>query len=192
MSSYIQIIVPEKFTPDQVKSWRDCVETCLTKGMIGSTPIIVQNRTRNSSYYHTRTHNHKHSYFIPLVRDLDLSEIHELVEHWCQDYPEGDFLIDYSQPEVLPTPGPRSLEQGKIDQVLDAWARHQHQAWMDQALAQGWKYGTKMSTVRQTHPWLQPWEQLPKPARARNLDGVQDLLKILDSFGYEICQKTQG
>jgi len=192
MSSYIQIIVPEKFSPELTKAWRNCVESCLTQGMIGSTPIVVRDQTRESSYYHTRTPNGTHSYFIPLVRDLDLSEIHDVVEHWCQDYPEGDFLIDYSQPEGLPKPGPQSLEQSKIDQVLDAWAQHQHRAWMDQALAQGWKYGTRMSTARLTHPWLQPWEQLPTPARTRNLAAVEDLLKILDSFGYEICQKHQG
>jgi hypothetical protein len=192
MSSFIQIIVPQPLDQDQTQLWFRTVKSCLPSGMVGVTAIASGDQTRDSFYYHRVTANGKHAYVIPLVRDVEISEAHDLVRAWCTAYPQGDFLMDYSQSPDVPEPGPQRLEQGKLTQVLDAWARSQHQRWMDHTLAQGWRYGVKMSTREKTHPWLQPWENLPPAAQARNLEAVSDLLKLLDGFGYSICQNPQG
>lgn len=191
MTAYIQIIVPRELAREQIDTWFSVVKDNLPSGMIGSTPLPIKDQTKSSNYYHKITNNKKHSYFIPLTRDLDLSEIHQVVESWCQAYPEGDFLIDYSQSPGL-RPQVNSLEAGKIAEVLHSWAKHQHQQWMNKRLQQGFKYGTSIDIKNRTHPWIQPWESLPPAARESRLDDAKDLLQILDQFGYEIVQKPIG
>ena len=192
MTAYVQIIVPNEFTPQQIKTWFSTVQDNVPSGLIGSTSLQQKGETRESKFFHKQTANGKHAYVIPLVRDLDASEVHSILKKWCELYSEGDFTFDYSQSEGIQHAPPPSLEQHKIDQVLDAWAKHQHQAWMKRHTEQGWRYGVKLSSRDKTHPWLQPWESLPPRARELNVHGVKDLLKILNDFGYTIVQKPQG
>ena len=192
MTAYVQIIVPQEFTQQQIKTWFHTVENAIPSGLISSTGIQQKGQVRNSKFFHKPTANNKHAYVIPLVRDLDASEVHAILKKWCELYPKGDFTFDYSQSETMQHATPPSLEQSKIDQVLDAWAKHQHQAWMKRHTDQGWRYGVTLSSRDKTHPWLQPWESLPPQARELNLNGVKDLLKILNDFGYTIVQKPQA
>ena len=192
MISYIQLIVPHKLDTSIVKMWFDCVEHCLPKGMIGSTTIAKDGKTKESKIYSKILENKKICYVIPLVRNLDASEIHELVQHWNSDYKDGDFIVDYSQNNMAPPTGAKSISEKKILQVLDAWAKKEHHRWMDGSLKQGWKYGMRMSTAQKTHPWLQPWEQLPENAKQQKMNSVKDLLTLLNDFGYTIVQKPEA
>ena len=192
MRSYIQLIVPRKLDTSIVKMWFDCVHHCLPKGIIGSTTIVKDGKTKESKIYSKVLENKKVSYIIPLVRNLDVSEIHELVQHWNGDYPDGDFIIDYSQHNMAPPAGAKSIGEKKILQVLDAWAKKEHHRWMDDSLKQGWKYGMRMSTGQKTHPWLQPWEQLPENAKQQKMNSVKDLLTLLNDFVYTIVQKPEA
>jgi hypothetical protein len=192
MNSYIQLIVPHKLEKEIIKRWFACVEQCLPSGMIGSTTIVVDKKTKETNIYSKVLENKKICYIIPLVRNCDSSEIHELVQHWIKRYPTGDFIIDYSQQDNESTNGSKSIEEKKINEVLDAWAKKEHKRWMDDCIKQGWKYGVKMSTVKKTHPWLQPWEMLPENAKEQKKQSVKDLLKLLNDFGYTIIQKPEA
>jgi len=187
-SAYIQIIVPEQFDKSTIRDWFNCVKETLPSGIIGETVIVQKDKTKTVRYYCHKTRNNKFAYIVSLVRNLEISEIHEVVEAWCKIYKSGDFLIDYSQEIDMPEPVPADLEQSKILQILEAWASHQHTKWMNNALEHGWRYGTTMSTKNKTHPWLISWEQLPTPAKEKNISGVKDLLNILKDFGYNIVQ----
>jgi len=192
MTAYVQIIVPQEFTPQQIKTWFATVENNLPSGLISSTSLEQKGQVRNSKFFHKQTANKKHAYVIPLVRDLDASEVHSILKNWCEIYSDGDFTFDYSQSEGIKSAPPPSLEQHKIDQVLDAWAKHQHQAWMKRHTDQGWRYGVRLSSKDKTHPWIQPWEILPSQAREINIKGVKDLLHILNDFGYTLVQKAES
>ena len=43
----------------------------------------------------------------------------------------------------------------------DADASAQHDQWMAQKLADGWKYGRKRNNSRKRHPMLVPYDELP-------------------------------
>jgi hypothetical protein len=189
MSSYVCLIVPKKLHTAAAKQWFQCVASSVPSGLIGETSLYSDADTKTSNFYAKKTRSGKVSYVIPLVRDLDASEVHSLVQQWCKSYPTGDFLVDYSQNSLEPLIGTNSLEQSKIKEILDLWAKSQHNTWMKDAVDKGWKFGLKMSSREKTHPLIQPWEQLPTYAREQNLAAVEDLIKILDSFGYEITQK---
>ena len=188
--SYIQLIVPRKLDIKIVKKWVDCVEFCLPSGMISTTTIVVDNTKKETKIYSKILENKKVSYTIPLVRNIDSSEIHNIVKRWNIEYPEGNFIIDYSQQEYLDKP--LGLEEKKIDAVLDAWAKKEHGKWLSEHQKNGWKYGIRMSTVQKTHPWMQPWEQLPEIAKSQQKHSVKDLLDLLNDVGYTIIQKPEA
>jgi len=189
MTSYISLFVPKKLTKDVASLWFNTVQNVLPSGLISQTTLYSHSDAKESNFYCKKLKNGKLAYVIPLVRDLDASEIHNIVQQWCKAYPAGDFLVDYSQNSLELPIGTNSLEQSKINEILDLWAKSQHTRWMEDAVSKGWKFGVRMSSKDKTHPLIQPWEQLPTYAREQNLAAVEDLIKILDSFGYAITQK---
>ena len=186
MGSYIKIIVPQPLDQAHILSWFRTVQDTLPSGMIGHTDLAYKQQTKSSRYYCHKTRKGKVCYVIPLVRDMDASEAHDVVRAWCQAYHEGDFLIDYSQPVGLAKPQP--LEANKLEQVMEAWCKLQHKRWMESLLEQGWCYGVSINSKQRTHPWLQPWEQLPAQAQRKDTQSVRDLIDILKQMGYNIVQ----
>jgi hypothetical protein len=190
MTAYVQIVVPDRWSPEQFKNWFECVNDSVPSGLISSTSIQLKGKVKATKFFHKPTSNGKHAYIVPLARDLDASEIHTLIRNWVRCYPEGDFTLDYSQAEDIIQP--QTPEQLKLDQVIDAWCKQEHQAWMESQLEQGWRYGPQINLREKTHPWMQPWESLPQRAQKRNLASVERLMEILDEFGYAIVQKPEA
>ena len=189
MTAYVRLIVADHLDKKQFAQWFECVETALPSGLIGQAhlrPGVF------SKFYSKRTRHGQMAYVVPLVRNLDSSEIYKLVHSWNQLFPEHDFIIDYSQDsESINTPS-LDLATHKIEQVLNSWGKQQHQRWMDQHMSSGWRYGVKLSVKDKTHPWLQPWESLPPAAREQNIQGARDLVKLLNDVGYAMVQKPQA
>lgn len=192
MSSSISLYVPKKLSTDQAKIWYQTIQNCLPKGLIGATTLYANDSTKESSFYCQKISLSKWCYVIPLVRDITESEIHEVVKTWNNTYPVGDFLIDYSQKTTTEITPYKALDQNKIQEILDSWAKHQHSQWMSDLINKGWKFGVTLNTKQCTHPLLQPWEQLPNYARSKNIAAVKALLKIIDSQGYTISQKPDA
>jgi hypothetical protein len=44
-----------------------------------------------------------------------------------------------------------------------------HQAWVDDKISHGWRYGAEKDSERKTHPCLLPYDQLPEYQRAKNV-----------------------
>lgn len=189
---YIKLFVPTRLSKTQASDWFDCVKQSLPSGLIAETTLYSHDDTAGSNFYLMHLKNGKFCYVIPLVRDLDASEIHNVVQTWNKTFPTGDFLIDYSQAAAPAMSSINSLEAQKVNEVMEQWAKIQHSKWMDGLIKKGWKYGTKVNVKDKTHPLMQPWEQLPEHARAHNLEAVKDLLALLDKQGYTISQKLEG
>lgn len=64
----------------------------------------------------------------------------------------------------------------------------EHQRWMDDYLAQGWRHapGAK-DPVRKTHPALVPWEELPEAEREKDRDAA----RALPGFLTRACLQVQ-
>lgn len=189
MASYVRIIVPRKLSRDQFTLWFNTVEKTLVSGLIGETQLTPDTY---SKFYSKKLGNNRHTYVVPLVRDLDASEVHQLLQAWNKAYPEGDFVFDYSQPVEHVQPTAQDIPDQKIAQVMEAWSKQQHQAWMQDHLARGWRFGVALSVANKTHPWLQPWESLPQAAKVKNMQACKDLLERLHDFGYTIVQKLDA
>lgn len=191
MSAHVTLITPEPLDNKNRRSWFSCVKDHTPDGLIASTEIPHESGVKSSTYYVKKTANQKHAHVIPLVRDLQPHEVHEILKAWCVKYPEGDFTLDYSQ-QLTHDVNPDQVLTHRWDEILDAWGKQQHAKWVSRKQQAGWRYGVRMSVKHKTHPWIQPWESLPASARDLNVQGVKDLMHILKQFGYQITQSARS
>lgn len=189
MASYVRIIVPQQLPKPQFVLWYKTVEKTLPSGLIGETQLTPDTY---SKYYTKRLAQGRYCYVVPLKRDLDTSEVHLLLRAWNTAYPQGDFILDHSQPVQHAVTQTADLGQQKVEQAMEAWSKIQHQTWMKDHMQQGWRFGTQLSVRDKTHPWLQPWESLPQAAKDKNTQACKDLLKCLHDFGYTVVQKLDA
>lgn len=192
MTSWIKLKVGKKLGSSDVKSWYACVRDHVPSGLLYHTKLPSQEENLESSYYHKQVASGAHTYVIPLVRDLVHHEVYQIAQAWDKQFPEQDFIIDYSQPQDHVQPQTPDVPESKIAQVMDAWCKRQHDNWMQDKLDKGWRYGTQISVKQKTHPWIQPYESLPGDARLPHMQAVKDLVQLLQDFGYVIKQKPQA
>lgn len=192
MTAYIQLIVPEQLDKHTFTAWFECVKNHVPSGLLGNTQIEHRGEPKQTNFYQKPTVSGKHAYVIPLVRNLDASEVHGILKAWCLVYPEGDFLLDYSQDVQKPPAESDLLTQHTWELMCDAWCKQQHVTWMQDKQAAGWRYGATVSVTNKTHPWMQPWETLPEAGKQQNVQAFQSLLQVLSDFGYEVRQKPEG
>ncbi len=188
MASWIKLIVAKPLDQQTRKAWYACVHEHVPSGVLFHTQLPEKQEIKTSSYYHKPQKNGAHAYVIPFLRDLVHHEVYQIAHAWDAQFPDSDFVIDYSQPADHVQPESTDVPDHKIAQVLDAWCKRQHDAWMQNKLDAGWRYGVRISLKEKTHPWIQPWESLPQAARDPHTQSVKDLLELLKDFGYTIKQ----
>jgi hypothetical protein len=189
MASYVRIIVAHKLPKKQSVLWYTTVHNILPSGMISQTQLTPDTY---SKFYMKRLSDKRYTYIIPLVRDLNAHEVHEILQAWSKSYPVEDFILDYSQPVEHNIPVLADISQQNIAQAIESWSKQQHQKWMQDKMQQGWRFGIVLSIKNKTHPWLQPWESLPHAAKQNNLQACKDLVDCLKQFGYTIVQQPSG
>jgi hypothetical protein len=187
MSAYVKVITPKQLNLPVAKLLFNTVESTLPSGMISTTSMAQGTGTKATRFFCHRTKGGQYAYVIPLVRNMDLSEAHALLKAWCKAYPQGDFVMDWSQTSTLATPTP-TIESTRLDQIIDEWCKNRHRRWMEDLISRGWHLGIHINAKQKTHPWLQPWEQLPQAAKDKDLDSVRDLLNIFKNYGFQITQ----
>jgi hypothetical protein len=62
---------------------------------------------------------------------------------------------------------------------VEMLARHEHDRWMKDKQALGWKYGTEINERKRTHNCLVPWEYLPDQQKEKDRDAIRSLPGIL-------------
>jgi len=79
---------------------------------------------------------------------------------------------DYSQPswEDAPEWQRESAIKGVVfrQQNPNEPISAQHDAWMDEKLAAGWKYGEVKDAEAKTHPCIRPFHELPREQQAKD------------------------
>ena len=88
-------------------------------------------------------------------------------------------------PRELGAADPAELRLSPAD--LEDLAREEHDRWVAERLAAGWRYtdGAK-DVARRLSPLLVPWEELPEAERDKDRDGVRSLPELLAAAGYEL------
>jgi ryanodine receptor 2 len=72
--------------------------------------------------------------------------------------------------------------------LAEGLARHNHDVWARQRLAQGWRYGPRRDDERREHPCLVPYEQLPESEKDVDRSTALQLLKAIVAMGFRISR----
>jgi hypothetical protein len=78
------------------------------------------------------------------------------------------------------------------DQEVELLAQMEHQRWMKEKLADGWKYGEPRDNQRKLHPDLKDWSDLSEEVRDLDRDAVRDLPGVLREAGFLILRLPLG
>jgi TrkA family protein/RyR domain-containing protein len=78
---------------------------------------------------------------------------------------------------------PKVFSDGEVEEL----ARGEHDRWMNDLVADGWRFGAgPKDPSAKTHPLLKPWEELDEVARERDRDSIRDLPGLLARAGFEV------
>jgi len=62
----------------------------------------------------------------------------------------------------------------------------EHERWMQEKLAAGWRYGSPRDDGKKLHPSLIPWEELPESEKDKDRDPMRRIPQLLAEAGFEI------
>jgi hypothetical protein len=88
---------------------------------------------------------------------------------------------------LSPRVGPGD-EHTLAEPEIERLAVLEHERWVAERTAAGWRYGNPRDEVRRLHPALAAWETLGAEMRERNHDAIRELPTILADAGFRIVR----
>lgn len=138
-----------------------------------------------------RASDGKMGYTIPLIRHLTDKEVGKVIRAFDDAF-KADFVITASKIEVgLKKEIEVAVPHDPLVELCTAWAKQQHDEWMQDKLEAGWRYGPSVSTLNKTHPLLRQWSDLPEAYRKVNTSKAEELLKLFNEHGYLMVKKDE-
>jgi hypothetical protein len=74
------------------------------------------------------------------------------------------------------------------DEEVDSLARMEHDRWMRERQATGWKYGETRDNNRKLHPDLRDWSYLSEDAKEKDRNAILTLPETLYKAGFQILR----
>jgi len=74
------------------------------------------------------------------------------------------------------------------DQETEHLAELEHERWMREKIAAGWKYGEPRDNERKIHPDLRDWSDLSEPERDKDRNAIRTLPATLRDAGYQVLR----
>ena len=71
---------------------------------------------------------------------------------------------------------------------IERLAVREHERWVEERTAAGWRYGDHRDDARRLHPALAAWETLGTEMRERNHDAIREMPTILADAGFRIVR----
>lgn len=87
---------------------------------------------------------------------------------------------------------PASIDTNGIElppdilELTERLARHAHDVWQRQRLADGWRPGPVRDDARRTHPSLVPYDDLSDAERQYDRNAALETLRAMLALGYRI------
>lgn len=73
-----------------------------------------------------------------------------------------------------------------LNQIVQKFSEHYHDAWSSRKLENGWTYGDNWSFEKKSHPRLKPYNMLGDYERERYKEPVRESLKALLAMGWSV------
>lgn len=81
---------------------------------------------------------------------------------------------------------------GELLALTELLARHAHDVWQRQRLADGWQYGPARDDERRQHPSLVPYDDLSEAERQYDRNAALETLRAMIALGYRIERPGAG
>lgn len=133
----------------------------------------------------TSEENKTHSSLLPYA-ELPNSE-KEANRSFVRDIPNKLDTVGYALVPATGEAGSREFSKDEIDLL----AQMEHQRWMREKLAQGWRYGETTDRENKVHSLLVPWDSLPPEEKKENCLLIQNIPGILARAGYTMIQSSR-
>ncbi len=72
---------------------------------------------------------------------------------------------------------------------VELLAKEEHQRWVDDKLAEGWRYGPVRDDAHKIHDQIKPWEQLDEENRGWDRDAVRGLPSVIELAGFKLQKR---
>ncbi len=102
--------------------------------------------------------------------------------------------LDLANCMLVPMPL-RDLEASRfafMPEELELLAQEEHARWVDDKLANGWRYGAKRDDSRKLHDQIKPWHELDPENQQWDRDAVLELPQTLELAGFRIQRYDLG
>lgn len=185
--AYIKLVVDDQLSPEDTKLWRDTAKSSLPSGLPAEAEILVNGATKSSDFYIDKSSG-SWCYIVPLSRDPNLDEVKAVVRAWHLAYPQGDFEIDYSNTGTAKTKK-KAIQDIALREVAYEAAKLSHNAWIQEMMDQGWRYGIKYNPREKQNPNMLPWDQINKRYQLHEMKRVEKLLEILHNLNLRLVRK---
>lgn len=77
-------------------------------------------------------------------------------------------------------------------QEVESLSRMEHDRWMRERTAAGWKYGQQRDNARKLHPDLRDWAYLSDEAKDKDRNAIRTLPATLRDAGFQILRLPEG
>jgi hypothetical protein len=191
ITRYIALVVSEELDQEVVKCWFRCVKSRAPHGVL-STVDVTDNRGVTTAAMVKRETDTGIYYAIPLARDLVEAEANRIIAAFTVEQADLDFDIEATvvrTGEHGAKPPKVNVDQERYLELCTSLSKKQHEDWVKERSAEGWRYGTEVSIAAKTHPLLRPWDQLPDRFRKIDMDQPQRMLDLLGQYGYAVVSK---
>ena len=84
--------------------------------------------------------------------------------------------IDTTQMELTP----------EMKNIIERLAENVHDNWAMERIADGWTYGPQRDDIRKHNPCLVPYSELDESEKKYDRKIVEEIIKTLLAFGYQI------
>ena len=167
--------------------WFNTVRDHGPNGIIAETGLLQGRELVNTKLYCIKGENGYH-YVVPISRDLEEAEADAIAEAWNAAYPDGDFVINWSQRDGRETKL-QQVQQDMLAGIAESAAKTYHNQWHQRKMDEGWSFGHKMDPKARKHPMLQPWDNLSEEFRVQDRERFATLLKVLEGMNLKISQR---
>ena len=90
--------------------------------------------------------------------------------------------------ELVPLGGWGAPQVELADSEIEQLAAHEHERWMAERLAAGWRYGETRDAAARVNPLLRPWAEIDEAARADGREAARRIPGILARAGLEVLR----
>jgi hypothetical protein len=178
---YIALVTEKELENDIVKIWFSVAREAIPAGVRSTVQVTGPDGGRVS---------------VPLMakqRNLLEFEAEPIVRTLSRYLPDMDFDIMVSKADVEDAPAETKiqLKHEKYEALCQAFAKRQHNQWVEERLKAGWRFATEMSMANRTSPMIKQWDELPESLRKIDYEHPQAMVDMLSEQGYAVVRKEE-